>query len=72
MRILPTIIKRKGRLPQEILSSAIAAYKPSTKEIWLSSDVTLKNLFHELLHWLFDLIHFKIGHWLLDGRWKPL
>lgn len=54
-------------IPQWIISSDKAAYHPYSKTIYTTR---WKYLPHELLHWFFDLVGFKVGHEIIDKRTK--
>lgn len=68
MKIFPKII-RCEELPQWITSSDTAAFHPASNTIYIRIDRGgLKSLLHEYCHWFFHLIHFDLGHKIIDGK----
>lgn len=62
---LPRVIHCK-ELPQWVIESNTACYHPYSNTIYIRNDKGKLTLIHEYLHWFFCIIHFDIGHKLID------
>ena len=71
IHFIPKVV-RCNELPQWVIESDTACYHPFSNTIYIKNNKGIATLFHEYAHWFFHLIHFNVGHKILDYIWDRI